>query len=68
MPAYRDGDENKVDESYGLLSTYPNLRWIELGLESVDLAARLRGAYRLPTPDALQAATALRAQVSGHNK
>jgi predicted nucleic acid-binding protein len=65
VPAYRDGDENKVDESYGLLSTCPNLRWIEPGLETADLAARLRGTYRLPAPDALQAATALRAQVSG---
>jgi hypothetical protein len=23
VPAYRDGDENKPDEFYGLLSTYP---------------------------------------------
>ena len=65
VPAYRDGDENKVDGSYGLLSTCPNLRWIEPGLETADLAARLRATYRLPTPDALQAATALRAPVSG---
>lgn len=62
VPSYRDGEEHKVDEFYGLLSTYPNLRWIAPDLETADLAARLRAAYKLRTPDALQAATALRAQ------
>jgi len=28
VPSYRDKDEHRVDEFYGLLSTYPNLRWI----------------------------------------
>src|ERR1700735_4623056 len=65
VPSYRDGEEHKVDEFYGLLSTYPNLRWIAPDLETADLAARLRGAYKLRTPDALQAATALRAQATG---
>jgi len=65
VPAYRDGEEQKVDEFYGLLSTYPNLRWIAPDLETADLAARLRAAYKLRTPDALQAATALRAQATG---
>jgi predicted nucleic acid-binding protein len=65
VPSYRDGEEHKVDEFYGLLSTYPNLRWIGPDLETADLAARLRAAYKLRTPDALQAATALRAQATG---
>ena len=65
VPSYRDGEEHKVDEFYGLLSTYPNLRWIAPDLETADLAARLRAAYKLRTPDALQAATALRAQATG---
>jgi predicted nucleic acid-binding protein len=64
VPSYRDGEEHKVDEFYGLLSTYPNLRWIAPDLETADLAARLRAAYKLRTPDALQAATALRAQAT----
>jgi len=34
-------------------------------LETADLAARLRADYRLRTPDALQAATALRAHATG---
>jgi predicted nucleic acid-binding protein len=60
VPSYRDDDEHRVDEFYGLLSTYPNLRWIAPDLEVADLAARMRAAYRLRTPDALQAATAIR--------
>ena len=55
---YRDADEQRVDEIYGLLSAYPNLDWIGPNLEIVDLAARLRAAHRLRTPDALLAATA----------
>lgn len=55
---YRDSDEQRVDEFYGLLSTYPNLDWIAPNLEIADLAARFRASYRLRTPDALQAATA----------
>jgi predicted nucleic acid-binding protein len=65
VPSYRDGDEGTVDEFYGLLSTYPNLRWIAPDLETADLAARLRALHRMRTPDALQAATALRAHATG---
>ncbi|OFW44686.1 MAG: hypothetical protein A3J28_16605 [Acidobacteria bacterium RIFCSPLOWO2_12_FULL_60_22] len=39
---YRDSDEQRVDEFYGLLSTYPNLDWIAPNLEIADLAARIR--------------------------
>jgi predicted nucleic acid-binding protein len=56
---YRESDEQRVDEFYGLLSTYPNLEWIAPNLETADLAARLRAVHRLRTPDALQAATGL---------
>jgi predicted nucleic acid-binding protein len=65
VPSYRDNDEHRVDAFYGLLSTYPNLQWIAPDLEVADLAAKLRARYRLRTPDALQAATALRAQATG---
>jgi predicted nucleic acid-binding protein len=65
VPSYRDKDENRVDAFYGLLTTYPKLRWIPPDLETADLAAQLRATYRLRTPDALQAATALRAQATG---
>jgi len=62
---YREADEQRVDGFYGLLSTYPNLDWVAPDLEIADLAARLRAAHRLKTPDALQAATAERAGASG---
>ena len=62
---YRDSDEQRVDEFYGLLSTYPNLDWIAPNLEIADLAARLRALHHLRTPDALQAATAAHAQATG---
>ena len=65
VPSYRSNDEHRVDAFYGLLSTYPNLQWIAPDLETADLAAKLRAGYRLRTPDALQAATALRAQATG---
>jgi predicted nucleic acid-binding protein len=65
VPSYRDKDEHRVDAFYGLLSTYPNLQWIAPDLEVADVAAKLRAAYRLRTPDALQAATALQAQATG---
>jgi predicted nucleic acid-binding protein len=48
-----------------LLSTYPNLEWIAPNLEIADMAARLRAAHRMRTPDALLSATAVYAQVSG---
>jgi predicted nucleic acid-binding protein len=55
---YRELDEYRVDEFYGLLSAYPNLDWIWPDLEIADLAARFRALHRLKTPDAIQAATA----------
>ena len=62
---YRVSDEQRVDEFYGLLSTYPNLDWIAPNLEIADLAARFRAVHRLRTPDALQVATAAYAQATG---
>ena len=67
VPSYRDNNEHRVDEFYGLLSTYPNLRGLRIApdLEAADIAARLRATYKLRTPDALQAATAIVAQATG---
>ena len=62
---YRDSDEQRVDEFYGLLSTYPNLDWLAPNLEIADLAALIRAIHRLRTPDALQAATAVQAEATG---
>ncbi len=55
---YRRKDQQKVDEFFALLSTYPGIEWIAPDLQIADIAARLRAQYRLKTPDALLAATA----------
>jgi predicted nucleic acid-binding protein len=62
---YRDESEQLVNDFYGLLSTYPNLAWIAPDLEVADIAARIRARHGLRTPDALQAATAVQAHVTG---
>ncbi len=59
VQAYRDSAEQRVNQFFALLATYPNLDWIAPDLEVADSAARIRAAHRLRTPDALQAATAL---------
>jgi len=61
---YRQGDEQRADDLYGLLSTFPNLDWIAPNLEIAELAARIRALHRLQTPDALQAATAIRTKAT----
>jgi predicted nucleic acid-binding protein len=65
VPPYQDGSEQRVNDFYGLLATYPNLDWIAPNLEVADIAARIRGKHGLRTPDALQAATALQVNVTG---
>jgi len=62
---YRAFDEQRVDEFYGLPSTFPNLQWVAPNLEIADLAARFRALHHLRTPDALQAATAAHARATG---
>ncbi len=58
---YRDADFVLVDSFYGLLVTYPNLKWKELTLPIADLAAKIRADHGLKTPDAVQIATAMEA-------
>lgn len=62
---YREGDEQRANDFYALLSTYPNLDWIPPSLEIADLAARIRAVHRLRTSDALQAATAAHSKATG---
>ncbi len=62
---YAQKSEQWVNQYYGLLSRYPNLEWIAPDLEIADLAAQFRAQCRLRTPDAIQAATAVRAGVRG---
>jgi predicted nucleic acid-binding protein len=62
---YRESSEQRVDEFYALLSTYPHLDWRAPDLEIADIAARIRATHNLRTPDAIQAATAVQAQATG---
>jgi predicted nucleic acid-binding protein len=62
---YRDRNQQRADEIYGLLSTFPNLAWIPPSLEIADAAARLRAKHGLRTPGALQAATAIQTGATG---
>jgi len=57
---YRAANEPLVNQYYGLLSLFPNLEWVAPDLAIADTAARIRAHHRLRTPDALQAATAIR--------
>ena len=59
VPAYRESKEKPIETYYGLFRTFPSLTWIPPGLEVADIAARLRAAHGLKTPDAIHAATAI---------
>ena len=56
---YRASDQDRVDNFYSLLSTYPHLRWMDTTLEIADRAAALRAEFSLRTPDSIQAATCI---------
>ena len=62
---YQNREQQRVDEFYSVLATYPNLEWIAPDLNIADLAAQFRAEYRMRTPDAVQAATAARSQATG---
>jgi len=62
---YRDRDEKGANDCFALFSRYPNLEWIAPNLEICDEAARIRAAYGLKTPDAIEAATAIYCGVFG---
>lgn len=56
---YKLKREDIVLKFYSLLTTYPNIEWVELTLEVSDVAARIRAEHGLKTPDAIHAASAL---------
>lgn len=62
---YRKNNEELVNQFYALLTTFPNLVWVDLSLEIADLGARLRSKYSLKTPDAILLATAIQANATG---
>jgi len=62
---YRTLEAKAVRQMHAVLLTYPNLAWIEPDLRIAGMAAQLRAVHRLQTPDALQAATAIRSGATG---
>ena len=62
---YRLKKESLVLNFYSLLTTYPNLTWIDLTLNIADLAARLRAENNFKNPDSIQAASALASGATG---
>jgi predicted nucleic acid-binding protein len=65
VPVYREGNKVRISAYHGILTTYLNLQWIAVDLSIADLAAQLRAEHKLQTPDAIQAATALRSGATG---
>jgi predicted nucleic acid-binding protein len=62
---YRLQKDDIVLKFYALLTSYPNLTWVPVGLNVADKAAQIRAGYRLKTPDAIQAASAIVAGATG---
>jgi predicted nucleic acid-binding protein len=62
---YRLSDIDRVNKFYALLSTFPHLEWVAPSLRIADTGAQLRAEYNLRTPNAIQAATALRYGATG---
>lgn len=56
---YRAQDLPQAESFYSLLTTLPNFQWVAPSLRIARLAAALCASYRLQTPDALIAATAI---------
>lgn len=61
---YRRKNSELVHQFYGLLTSYPHLKWIELSVEIADLGAKYRAKYQLKTPDSILLATAVHAGAS----
>ena len=61
----RDGDAAAAEDCRRFLTTFPNLRLLEVTRGIAKIAARLRAAHGLSLPDGIQMATALAAGATG---
>ena len=61
---YRTGDYNVADAYCGFLHSLPNCHWVPATYEIADLAAELRGQFRMETPDAVHLATAIKSDAT----
>lgn len=58
MP-HKEGDPVRLNTYRSLLLTLPNFNWMPIDPITADCAAKLRADYKLRTPDAIQAASAI---------
>ena len=65
VPAYRAGEAREAEKLLNVLNNFPHLEIIPLTSETAAEAARLRAVFGIRTPDAIHAATALRAGAEG---
>lgn len=56
---YKNANLPQAESFYCMLTTMPNLEWVAPHPPIANSAASLRASYRLQTPDALIAATAI---------
>lgn len=63
VPAYRAGNAAAARQARAALQRIPNLELVQVTAAVSDVAARLRAAHNLRTPDALHVATALNQEV-----
>jgi predicted nucleic acid-binding protein len=59
VPAYRNSDQKLLAQYRAIWNNFPKITWLATDPEVADMAARIRAMYRLKTPDAIQAATAI---------
>jgi predicted nucleic acid-binding protein len=65
VPAFRSGETERAEKIVHILSHFPNLKVIPLSTVISVAAAKLRSVYKLRTPDAIHAATAMESGAQG---
>ena len=62
VPLYRTGRSKEAENLAELITNFPNMEIVPLSSEIAMEAARLRAKYKIRTPDAIHAATALKSR------
>ena len=61
----REGDRGVAEDYRRLLTTFPNMRLLDVTRGIAEIGARIRAAHGLSLPDGIQVATALAAGATG---
>lgn len=65
VPAYRINDQQQAKRIVQILTDFPHLDIIPLNPDIAISAAQLRARYKISTPDAIHAATGIKAEADG---